>query len=53
MERGQVGRIVDAFASAKDWGEAAFITLVTTGYLTADDTPSILMGMQEEGGVDH
>jgi len=49
MERGQGGRIVDAFASAKDRGEAAFITFVTAGYPTADDTPSILMGMQEGG----
>ena len=49
MERGQGGRIVDAFASAKDRGEAAFITFMTAGYPTADDTPSILMGMQEGG----
>ena len=49
MERGQVGRIVDAFASARDRGEAAFITFVTAGYPTSDNTPSILMGMQEGG----
>ena len=53
MERGQGGRIVDAFASAKDREEAAFITFMTAGCPTADDTPSILMGMQEGKGVNH
>ena len=44
---------MDAFASAKDRGEAAFITFMTAGYPTADNTPSIVMGMQEGGDVDH
>jgi len=49
MKRGRGGRIEDAFATAKDKGEAAFITFVTAGYPTKEDTPSILMGMQEGG----
>ena len=32
MERGVGGRIEDAFAAAKERGEAAFITFVTAGY---------------------
>lgn len=32
MKRGRGGRIEDAFATAKDKGEAAFITFVTAGY---------------------
>lgn len=32
MERGVGGRIEDAFASAKEKGEAAFVTFVTAGY---------------------
>jgi hypothetical protein len=32
MERGIGGRIEDAFASAKDRGEAAFVSFVTAGY---------------------
>jgi tryptophan synthase len=35
MERGVGGRIEDAFASAKERGEAAFVTFVTAGYPTA------------------
>ena len=34
MERGFGGRIVDAFANAKEKNEAAFITFVTAGYPT-------------------
>lgn len=32
MRRGQGGRIEDAFAAAKDRGEAAFVSFVTAGY---------------------
>jgi hypothetical protein len=32
MERGVGGRIEDAFASAKEKAEAAFVTFVTAGY---------------------
>jgi hypothetical protein len=32
MRRGIGGRIEDAFASAKDRGEAAFVSFVTAGY---------------------
>lgn len=35
MERGVGGRIEDAFAAAKERGEAAFITFVTAGYPSA------------------
>ena len=35
MERGIGGRIVDAFANAKERGEAAFVTFVTAGFPTA------------------
>jgi hypothetical protein len=38
MERGVGGRIEDAFASAKERGEAAFVTFVTAGYPTAKGT---------------
>jgi tryptophan synthase alpha subunit len=36
MERGIGGRIEDAFASAKERGEAAFVTFVTAGYPTKE-----------------
>jgi hypothetical protein len=36
MQRGIGGRIEDAFASAKERGEAAFITFVTAGYPTKE-----------------
>ena len=36
MERGVGGRIEEAFAAAKEKGEAAFVTFVTAGYPTAD-----------------
>ena len=32
LERGMGGRIEEAFASAKERGEAAFVTFVTAGY---------------------
>lgn len=32
MQRGIGGRIEDAFESAKERGEAAFVTFVTAGY---------------------
>jgi|UPI0005819DAB tryptophan synthase len=51
MERGVGGRIEDAFAAAKEQGEAAFVTFVTAGYPTAADTPAILMAMQEGGAA--
>jgi len=35
MERGIGGRIEDAFAAAKDRGEAAFVSFVTAGYPTS------------------
>ena len=35
MQRGMRGRIEDAFAAAKEKGEAAFVTFVTAGYPTA------------------
>jgi tryptophan synthase alpha subunit len=41
MERGVGGRIVDAFATAKANGEAAFITFVTAGYPSAKGNISI------------
>lgn len=49
MGRGMGGRIEEAFAAAKEKGEAAFVTFVTAGYPTADDTPAILLAMQEGG----
>ena len=38
MERGAGGRIEDAFASAKERGEAAFVSFITAGYPTAEGT---------------
>jgi tryptophan synthase len=38
MERGIGGRIEDAFESAKQRGEAAFVTFVTAGYPSAKGT---------------
>jgi len=49
MERGYNGRIEAAFAAAKEKGEAAFVSFVTAGYPNKEDTPSILLGMQEGG----
>jgi len=36
MSRGHNGRIEAAFASAKDRGEAAFVTFVTAGFPTKE-----------------
>lgn len=49
MQRGFGGRIEEAFAAAKDKGEAAFVSFITAGYPTKEDTPAILMAMQEGG----
>lgn len=49
MERGYNGRIEAAFAAAKEKGEAAFVSFVTAGYPNKEDTPSILLAMQEGG----
>lgn len=49
MKRGNCKRIEDAFATAKSKGEAAFVSFVTAGYPKAEDTPQILMSMQEGG----
>jgi len=49
MGRGLDGRLEAAFATAKEKGESAFITFITAGYPTAQDTPSILLSMQEGG----
>ena len=43
MERGVGGRIENAFAEAKEKGEAAFVTFVTAGYPTADGKVSTAM----------
>ena len=42
-------RIENAFARAKERGEANFITFVTAGYPSPQDTPSILLAMQDGG----
>jgi len=47
MERGVGGRLEEAFGSAKARGEAAFVAFITAGYPRKEDTPSILMAMQE------
>ena len=36
MRRGSGGRIENAFATAKEKGEAAFVSFVTAGYPTAE-----------------
>eukprot|EP00535_Pseudo-nitzschia_heimii_P007880 CAMPEP_0197174652 /NCGR_PEP_ID=MMETSP1423-20130617/1070_1 /TAXON_ID=476441 /ORGANISM="Pseudo-nitzschia heimii, Strain UNC1101" /LENGTH=761 /DNA_ID=CAMNT_0042623595 /DNA_START=82 /DNA_END=2367 /DNA_ORIENTATION=+ len=51
MERGVGGRIEDAFETAKRKGEAAFVAFMTAGYPQKEDTPAILLAMQE-GGAD-
>merc|ERR1719491_2350508 len=43
------GRLEDAFETAKEKGEAAFIAFITAGYPAKDDTPSILLAIQEGG----
>jgi len=42
-------RLIQAFASAKERNEAAFVAFVTAGYPEKKDTPSILMALQEGG----
>jgi len=49
MNRGNGGRIEEAFASAKSKGEAAFVSFLTAGYPNSDDTPDMLMALQEGG----
>jgi tryptophan synthase len=49
MQRGVGGRIEEAFAAAKERGEAAFVSFVTAGYPGPEDTPALLMAMQEGG----
>ena len=51
MARGHNGRIEAAFAAAKDRGEAAFVTFVTAGFPTKEDTPSILLALQNSGSA--
>jgi len=51
MKRGHDGRIEEAFAKAKGRGEAAFITFVTAGFPTKEDTPSILLAMEAGGAA--
>jgi len=49
MERGMGGRLEEAFETAKAKGEAAFVAFITAGYPSKEDTPSILLAMQEGG----
>mmetsp|Transcript_26217 Transcript_26217/g.30451 ORF Transcript_26217/g.30451 Transcript_26217/m.30451 type:complete len:697 (-) Transcript_26217:155-2245(-) len=49
MKRGMGGRIEEAFATAKENGKAAFVSFITAGYPSPEDTPAILMAMQEGG----
>eukprot|EP00536_Pseudo-nitzschia_multiseries_P007594 jgi/Psemu1/240357/estExt_Genewise1.C_1800059 len=49
MERGMGGRLEEAFESAKSRGEAAFVAFITAGFPAKQDTPAILMAMQEGG----
>lgn len=51
MQRGHNGRIEEAFAQCKERGEAAFITFVTAGFPVKEDTPAILLAMQEGGAA--
>mmetsp|Transcript_21380 Transcript_21380/g.38297 ORF Transcript_21380/g.38297 Transcript_21380/m.38297 type:complete len:698 (+) Transcript_21380:188-2281(+) len=51
MQRGHDGRIEKAFAQCKEKGEAAFITFVTAGFPVKEDTPAILLAMQEGGAA--
>ena len=43
------GRIEQALQASKQRGEAVLITYITGGYPTAQDTPDILLAMQEAG----
>eukprot|EP00578_Thalassiosira_sp_NH16_P011405 CAMPEP_0181116688 /NCGR_PEP_ID=MMETSP1071-20121207/22092_1 /TAXON_ID=35127 /ORGANISM="Thalassiosira sp., Strain NH16" /LENGTH=700 /DNA_ID=CAMNT_0023200965 /DNA_START=339 /DNA_END=2441 /DNA_ORIENTATION=- len=49
MKRGHDGRIEAAFAKCKERGEAAFVTFVTAGFPVKEDTPDILLAMEEGG----
>eukprot|EP00551_Chaetoceros_affinis_P006149 CAMPEP_0203672558 /NCGR_PEP_ID=MMETSP0090-20130426/8582_1 /ASSEMBLY_ACC=CAM_ASM_001088 /TAXON_ID=426623 /ORGANISM="Chaetoceros affinis, Strain CCMP159" /LENGTH=696 /DNA_ID=CAMNT_0050537891 /DNA_START=265 /DNA_END=2355 /DNA_ORIENTATION=+ len=49
MRRGIGGRIEEAFAAAKEEGKAAFVSFITAGYPAPEDTPAILLAMQEGG----
>merc|ERR1719251_852984 len=49
MRRGMGGRLEESFAAAKESGKAAFVSFVTAGYPSPEDTPSILLAMQEGG----
>lgn len=49
MECGMGGRLEEAFKTAKAKGEAAFVGFITAGYPKKEDTPSILLAMQEGG----
>mmetsp|Transcript_23470 Transcript_23470/g.49299 ORF Transcript_23470/g.49299 Transcript_23470/m.49299 type:complete len:764 (+) Transcript_23470:98-2389(+) len=49
MGRGIGGRLEDSFEAAKAKGEAAFVAFITAGYPAKEDTPSILLAMQEGG----
>jgi len=49
MQRGHGGRIEEAFAQCKERGEAAFVTFVTAGFPQKEDTPALLLAMQEGG----
>jgi len=49
MERGMGGRLEEAFETAKEKGEAAFVAFITAGYPAKEDTPSILLAIQEGG----
>jgi len=51
LKKGPGGRLEDAFASAKERGEAAFVAFVTAGYPSAEDTPAILLALQEGGAA--
>jgi len=49
MKRGNCERIENAFVTAKSKGEAAFVSFVTAGYPTPEDTPGMLLALQEGG----
>jgi len=49
FSRGAGGRLEDAFLEAKIKSQAAFVAFVTAGFPTAQDTPAILLAMQEGG----
>lgn len=49
MQRGHGGRIEEAFAKCKERGEAAFVPFLTAGFPVKEDTPAMLLAMQEGG----